>query len=372
MHRTIGASTISCLIALAGLTSVGVAGFTGMTPSVCGMLSLGCDGAKQANSGAEAKVTEVAAKEAGQCSKSGATCSKTQQVAAKEAGECANACPFETLKVSQAAYDAAVESGCEKSKTEAHVALIQAKLAAAQTELKQAEAKIVAIHTEAKEAGLCEQACFGAKTEQASAKEAAQCSKTQQVAAKEAGECSKAAGTCSKAEKVAAAAANAECAKVCPFETLKVSQAAYDAAVESGCEKSKGEAHVKLIQAKLGAANAELTKSEEVGCAQSKTEAQAKIAAIHAEAKEAGLCEKACFGEAAVQNAANTETPAHCTKTKAEKTQASALGRETPAVVGASSPFVIPAAFAPKASGGCCKNKGERAEVEATETVATR
>lgn len=243
MKRTIGASTISCLIALAGLTSVGVAGFTGMTPSVCGMLSLGCDGAK------DSKVVQASAKEAGQCSKAAGTCSKTEQVAA---------------------------------------------------------------------------------------------------------------------------AANAECAKACPFETLKVTQAAFDAAVASGCEKSKTEAHVALIQAKLAAANTELAKAEEVGCAKSKTEAEAKIAAIHAEAKEAGLCEKACFGEAAVQNAASAETPAQCTKGKAAKTPASALGRETPAVVGASSPFVIPAAFAPKASGGCCKAKGERAEVEAAEAVVTR
>jgi hypothetical protein len=155
--RRLGATCISCVVAIAGFVAVGGAGYMTMTgKSLCSMVAACGDKSAEATktvttvankeggekksccplskaqnvaakeggcSGEAAKVTNVAAKEAGECAKSCSGEAKVSTVAAKE-GSCNKPCTGEA-KVSTVA---AKEGSCNKPCTgEAKVSTVAAK-----------------------------------------------------------------------------------------------------------------------------------------------------------------------------------------------------------------------------------------------------
>lgn len=147
--RRLGATCISCVVAIAGFVAVGGAGYMTMTgksicsiAGACGEKDKSAEATKAVNtvankeggekksccplskaqtvankeggcSGAsEAKVTQVAAKDASECAKACAGEAKVTQAAAKDASECAKACAGEAKTVKVAAKEG---SACAKA-----------------------------------------------------------------------------------------------------------------------------------------------------------------------------------------------------------------------------------------------------------------
>lgn len=330
MRGKLGSSFVSVVLAIAGVSAIGVGGFSAMTgKTLCSMMS--CDTAKSSCT-ADAKVVAAknTAKKDGSCCPLGETAKVV--AAADKSGECAKACS--DAKVVAASNKA---GECAKSCS---------------------DAKVVAA---ADKAGECAKTCSGAAVV-AAADKAGQCSKpclegarTQLVAAEAELKKAEATGCCESKEtaqaKVIAAryiVAEAEfeqakngCCKTKAVAEAKLIEAklvaaecAAKCAAKSNCEKTIAEAKVRVLSARLEHAEHEFAKASAAGCCEAKSAAEAKVIAARAAAKEAGIgCCKgtgvradgtACCGKcdgAKVEGASNKEAGAcskPCTDNKAE------------------------------------------------------
>lgn len=133
MHRTLGATCVTCLLAITGFSALGAAGFMTMSgKSVCGLVQ-GCDKAK------ETTATE-----------------KTVKTVANKEGEASGCCAMKAL----AAKAAAAKSGCCKSASRGIVTIAASHPIVMPAMFYKADANFCTAGF--KEAGGCDSPCTGA------------------------------------------------------------------------------------------------------------------------------------------------------------------------------------------------------------------